>query len=211
MLRAIICLCISSTTLWATTIYEPTLEELLPTEWEILHLRIEEGKAHNFEYEDRVHACGMSYKASVVERIWGSGDFEELVFESSKALTVSHEYIIFVGIPDRVLPPGHKYVYKPELIPHFYTDSYQTCIENLEEFSGGTAYEFMPGWRDEEGNLEWLKAELGYTKVPESVKTMKVRCESEDNDETACDITSESVFIHWPSLRLYLEERQLNQ
>ena len=212
MLRAIFCLFLWSTTLWATTVYKPSLDEMLPTKWEILHVRIEEGKAHNFEFEGRQDVCGMSYKASVIERIWGSADFGTLTFDSWAALTVSHEYIIFVGEPVTVLPPGYKVASKPHNYPFVDSDSFQMCIKNLQGvLEGGTTFEFMPGLRDQEGNLEWLIKELTSPHIPESVKTMKTRCESEDNDETACDVISESVFIHWPSLRAFLLEKQKTQ
>ena len=211
MLRAMICLFLWSTTLWATTFIEPSLENMLPTDAEILHLRIEEGKAHNYVFEGRHGVCGISYRASVIERIWGTGDFDELLFESDNALRVSREYIVFVGKPRKELPPGQKVVFRPHIFPHIDSDQYKLCRkEILPELRGGTAFEFESTMRDEKGNLEWLIQEFSSPKIPQSVKTMKVICESEDNDETACDIIGQPVFIHWPSLRLYIEEQQLN-
>lgn len=211
MLRAMICLFLWSTALGATTFMKPSLENMFPTDAEILHLRIEEGKAHNYVFEGRHGVCGISYRASVIERIWGTGDFEELVFESGTALRVSQEYIVFLGQPRKELPPGQKVVSRPHIFPHIDSDQYKLCRkEILPELIGGPAFEFEATMRDKKGNLEWLIKEFSSPKIPQGIRTMKVICESEDNDETACDIIGQPVLIHWPSLRLYIEEQHLN-
>lgn len=211
MLRAMICLFLWSTALGATTFTIPSLENMFPTDAEILHLRIEEGKAHNYVFEGRHGVCGISYRASVIERILGTGDFDELVFQSSTALRVSREYIVFVGKLRKELPPGQKVVSKPHIFPYIDSDQFKMCRnEILPELIGDTAFEFEATIRNEKGNLEWLVKEYSSLHIPQRVRTSKVKCVPEDNDETTCDLVGQPVLIHWPSLRLYIEEQQLN-
>ena len=206
MFRAILCFLLWPISIVATTLRPHSLEMPLHQGF-ISHIRIIEAKAHEFEYNSQRYVCAISVKAEVIETVWASSDFIEIElieidFQSHSQLAINQEYVVFFGKLDRELPPGMKVISRPD---YFQSEEYQTCKDDLPELVGNAAYEFFRLYMDERGSLEWLKQKYLSPRVPQHIKTTKVKCYSGDSDESACERISEPVLIHWPSLRRFIQ------
>ena len=194
-------LCLLPTSAWAVTLTIPSVDLVISSADAVAQVQILKAEVQNFEHDGERERCGVLYHAEVKEEVRGSPG-RLISFVSDSALATGAEYLLFFFTEQNVIPSDSAEAAR--LDPSWRAE-YQQCREKTGAHRiGGYPFEFYNAFVESDGQLAWLLKRYGLPVLPDSIKTMKLRCEADLPN--GCDRIGEPVLIHWPSFRSYLKE-----